>query len=82
MPVRRKVFRSGTSLAITLPPEMIARLGITEGSEVEVTEASDLGGIIVAPAGTELQGVDQHFARHVDGFIEQYRSALEALAKR
>lgn len=78
----RKVFRSGNSLAVTLPPETLARLGITEGSRVEINEDAEGGSIIITPAAIDLDGVDEAFVRLIDEFIEQYRPALEALAKR
>lgn len=78
----RKVFRSGNSLAVTLPPDAMKRFGIIEGSEVEVTEDEEHGGILVTPAAVDLAGIDPEFARHVAEFVERYRPALEALAKR
>ena len=38
--------------------------------------------IVVSPVESPLAvGVDETFARPVDGFIKEYRPALEALAK-
>jgi putative addiction module antidote len=81
-PMARKVFRSGNSLAVTLPPDAMARLGIVEGSEVEVIEDANRGGLIVSPVATDLADIDPEFARHVAEFVDRYRPALEALAKR
>ena len=39
------------------------------------------GWIVVAPSATEAEGVDAEFAKQVADFIDQYRPALEALAK-
>lgn len=78
----RKIFRSGNSLAVTLPPETLARLGIVEGSLVEVTEGPDETSIVISPVPEESDDIDLEFARHVEEFIEQYRPALEALARR
>jgi putative addiction module antidote len=78
----RKVFRSGNSLAVTLPPDAMARLGIVEGSRVKVVEHAESRGILITPEAVELEGVDEEFVRLVDEFIEQYRPALEALAER
>ena len=38
--------------------------------------------IIVTPLKAALPGVDEVFARQVSDFIEQYRPALENLARR
>lgn len=79
----RKVFRSGNSLAVTLPPDAMARFGIGEGSEVAVEEDAEHGGILITPTALDLAaGIDPEFVKLVDEFIEQYRPALEALARR
>jgi putative addiction module antidote len=78
----RKIFRSGNSLAVTLPPDALEHLGIEEGSRVEVFEDAEGGKIVITPAAINLDGVDAEFIRMVDEFIEEYRPTLEALAKR
>lgn len=37
--------------------------------------------IVISRLETPLPGVDESFARQVDRFIEEYRPALEALAR-
>lgn len=79
----RKVFRSGNSLAVTLPPDAMARLGIGEGSEVAVEEDVEHGGILITPTSMDLApGITPEFAKQVADFVERYRPALEELAKR
>ena len=39
------------------------------------------GRIVIAPAITGAEGVDAEFAKQVADFIEEYRPALEALAR-
>lgn len=76
------VFKIGEHLAVHIPQHIVERLGIVEGSEVEVTLNPETGAIMVRNAAIELNGVDQEFVQHIDEFIEQYRPALEALARR
>ena len=78
----RKVFRAGNSLVVSLPKEAIELLEVGEGSEVHVEVDRKEKRIIIMPSMAVIEGIDEAFARQVDEFIEQYRPALEALAKR
>lgn len=69
----RKVFRSGNSLAVTLPPE-VRDLGIDAGAEVEVE--IEEGSVVVRPA----HHVDRELVEWTDRFIERHRELLERLA--
>lgn len=77
----RKVFKTGNSLVVSLPRASIDLLGLREGSEVEVDVDADGGRITLSPVRTPTSDIDAAFARQLDEFIEQYRPALEALAK-
>lgn len=79
----RKVFRTGNSVVISLPREMLDYLNINEGAEVEVNLDRENRQVIVKPADLPLvaAGVDENFAHQLAEFIEQYRPALEELAK-
>jgi antitoxin MazE len=78
----RKVFKSGNSIVVTLPPDLLARYNIREGTEVDIREDSEHGGILITPAAPRVLGVDENFADQLTELIEQYRSALVSLAKR
>jgi len=71
----RKVFRSGNSLVVTLPPE-VRDLGIEEDSEVEVE--IEEGRIVISVP--ERAGLTREFLDWTDGFIERHRELLERLA--
>ena len=77
----RKIYKTGNSLVITLPKESIQILGLREGSEVSVVVDQEQGRIIIEPAGPQRTAIDPIFAQQLNDFIEQYRPALEALAK-
>jgi len=77
----RRVFRTGNSMVVSLPRETMDFLDLKEGSEVSVELNKERGEIVIAPLGRDLPGVDAEFARQVAEFIEEYRPALEALAK-
>lgn len=78
----RKIFRSGNSLAVTLPPDAMSKIGLAEGSEVEVELDPATGSLVMTPADRHLADIDPDFARHLAEFVERYRPALESLAKR
>lgn len=76
-----KIFATELGLAILIPKETLEQLGLTPDSEVSVTLNEELGQIVITPASLALPGVDETFAQQVAEFIEEYRPALEALAK-
>lgn len=77
----RKIFKSGNSLVVSLPQESMELLGLGEGSEVTVTLDQDGRRIVIEPSARSREEISPKFARQLDDFIEQYRPALEALAK-
>ncbi len=77
----RKVFKTGNSIVVALPKEMLEQLHVTEGSEVAVELDAERGHIVIAPIAPAVGGVDVDFARQVADFIEHYRPALETLAQ-
>jgi putative addiction module antidote len=77
----RKVFKTGNSMVVSLPKDSLDFLGLAEGSEVSVELDRERRQVIIAPVDTTLPGVDETFAQQVAEFIEQYRPALDALAK-
>ena len=79
----RKVFRTGNSMVISLPREALEYLEIGEGAEIELNLDRENRQVILKPVEIPLAGagVDEKFAAQVAAFIEQYRSALEVLAK-
>lgn len=79
----RKVFKTGNSVVISLPREALEYLGIQEGQDVSIDLDREKRRIIITPpeASLAVAGLDEEFARQVSDFIENYRTALEALAK-
>jgi len=79
----RKVFRTGNSVVISLPREAMEYLNIHEGAEIELNLDRENRQLIIKPVEMPyaISGVDEKFAHQVAEFIEQYRPALEALAK-
>ena len=77
----RKIFRTGNSAVVSLPAKVLEAVGLELGDEVTVVADAEQGQIIVAPVEPSLPGVRSGFLDRVDRFIEQYRPALDTLAK-
>ena len=77
----RKVFKAGNSLVVSLPKDSIQALGLQEGSEVSVEVSPEEKEIVIKLSPTSLAEIDETFAQQVADFIDQYKPALEELAK-
>jgi len=79
----RKVFRTGNSVVVSLPREVLEYLNLRAGAEIEVNIDRENRRVIIKPVDMPLAipGVDEKFSHQLAEFIEQYRPALEELAK-
>jgi putative addiction module antidote len=77
--VGRKIFRTGNSAVVSIPPEALEAVGLELGDEVTVTVDPERARIVLTPA--TVPGVRPGFLDRVDRFIERYQPALEALAE-
>jgi putative addiction module antidote len=78
----RKLFKTGNSIVVSLPKDVTEPLGVSEGMDVSVELDRENRQIIIRPAERSIAGdIDEDFARQLAEFIEEYRPALEALAK-
>jgi putative addiction module antidote len=79
----RKIFKTGNSMVVSLPKDALESLQIQEGTEVYVELDRSKRQIVITPAESSLAvaGIDAEFAKQVSEFIDQYRPALEKLAK-
>ena len=78
----RKLFKTGNSIVVSLPKDVIEPLGVSEGTDVSVELDRENRQIIIRPAEQPIAGsIDEAFAQQLAEFIEEYRPALEALAK-
>lgn len=74
----QKVLKVGSSAVVTLPKKSLTELGIRVGDEVRVEVDVKRRRVLVEPA----QKIDPELLAWTDKFIERYRPALEALAKK
>jgi len=81
--MHRKVIKTGNSLVVSLPKDLLESLGMQDGTDVSVELDRKNRQILIRPTELPLAGdLSQEFARQVNEFIDQYRPALEALSKK
>lgn len=83
--MERKLFRTGNSLTVTIPPSLASELGLKAGASVEVEMDREHGGLLVkliAQPPADESPVTPEFADWVDGFIDRYGDALRSLSER
>ena len=81
--MQRKVFKTGNSLVVSLPKDAIEEMQISEGTIVSVYYDRVTSKLIVEPVDTDqaVEGINEEFAQQVSEFIEQYKPALDELAR-
>jgi putative addiction module antidote len=78
----RKIFKTDNSIAVSIPKDILEQLDLSEGDDVSVELDREQRQIVISPVEKPLAvSVNEEFARQVNDFIEEYRPALEALAK-
>jgi putative addiction module antidote len=78
----RKIFRTGNSIVVSIPKDILDELELSEGEDVSIEVDRQQRQIVISPVEKPLAaGIDEIFAKQVDAFIKEYRPALEALAK-
>jgi len=78
----RKLFKTGNSIVVSLPKDVIEPLGVSEGADVFVELDREKRQVIIRPVEQPVAGsIDTEFARQLAEFIEEYRPALEALSR-
>lgn len=82
--MRRKICAIGNSYGISIPKEVIEKLRLTLGTQVEIKVDEKAKKIILGPfVHQSIQdSVDKEFASQVNDFIERYKPALKALAQK
>jgi antitoxin component of MazEF toxin-antitoxin module len=79
----RKIVQTGSSLAVTLPREVVDQFKLKKGDEVEVSVHPQTGAIIVRPGMRfwEDGKVTRRFARHAEDLLKRRAKLYSELAK-
>lgn len=79
----RKLVQIGTSLGVTLPKENLVGLGIRVGDNIDIRVDGERGVIVLEPVRRKKRKAkNTEVLQWTKKFIERYRPALEALAKK
>ena len=74
----QKVLKVGDSAAVTIPKKALEELGLSVGDSVTVTVDKKKNTVTVTPSVV----VDAELVDWSKGFIKEYKSALDALARK
>ncbi len=74
----QKVLKVGDSAAVTIPKNSLEELGLKIGDKVNLKVDKQKGVVVIFP----LLKIDRELVDWTKKFIERYRPALEALAKK
>jgi putative addiction module antidote len=79
----RKIVQTGSSLAVTLPREVVDEFKLKKGDEVEVSIHPQSGAIIVRPGIRYVEGgkVTARFEQLSRSVMKKYDKAFKALSK-
>jgi antitoxin MazE len=79
----RRLFRTGNSIVLSLPRDVLEGLNLSEGKNISLQLDSQNQRAIITPMEKPgaVAGITEDFARQVNDFIDQYRPALDELAK-
>jgi antitoxin MazE len=82
--MHRKLCSIGNSQGVSIPREILEKLDLSVGSDVDVTIDKSGERIILEPVRKKKYpgGIDREFVSQVNEFIEKYRPALKELAKK
>lgn len=77
----QKLYKNGNSVAVTIPKEYLKDLNLRDGSQV-IVEKNDYQLIVTPKRRALASGIDQKFAKMVDGFINEHEDVLQELSNR
>jgi len=81
--MKRKIVQTGSSLAVTLPAEVVEEFNLRKGADVDVTVHPGTGAVVIRPGVKLFEGgkVTKRFTSLSDSILERYDKAFERLAK-
>ena len=77
----RKIFRSGNSIVVSVPPGVLELLDLQPGDEVTVAADVERRRIVVTPAGEARARRPVTIRETLDDRIERYARALDRLTE-
>ncbi len=82
--MHRKICSIGNSQGVSIPLDVLEKLNLSVGSEIDVKLDEKSSRIVIEPVRKKKypKGIDREFVSQVSDFIEKYRPALKELAKK
>ena len=82
--MHRKICSIGNSQGVSIPLDVLEKLNLSVGSEIDVKLDEKSSRIVIEPVRKKKypKGIDRKFVSQVSDFIEKYRPALKELAKK
>jgi antitoxin MazE len=82
--MRRKVCFIGNSQGVSIPANMLEKLNLSVGSEVDVQFDNEKSKIVIEPLRKNKypKDIDREFVSQVNEFIAKYKPTLKELAKK
>lgn len=80
----QKLYKTGNSVAVTIPKEYLNNLHLRDGSEVIVEQDPEAGVITISRKRSTkpVSKLSPEFLKWLDSFNKKYGPALKELAKR
>ncbi|MHB8877251.1 MAG: AbrB/MazE/SpoVT family DNA-binding domain-containing protein [Myxococcaceae bacterium] len=81
--MKRKLVKTGSSLAITLPAEVVQELKLKPGQEVDVSVHPQTGAVVIRPGIKYLEDgrVTRGVRQRIQKLLERRAALYEKLAK-
>lgn len=81
--MKRKLVQAGSSLAVTLPADVVQEFELQKGMTVDVSVHPQTGAVIIRPGVRYLEAgrVTRRFERMADAVAERYAESFGELAK-
>lgn len=81
--MKRRIVQTGSSLAVTLPAEVVEAFHLKKGQEVDVAVHPTTGAVVIRPGVKYFEDgkVTKRFRAMADSVLARYDKAFEELAK-
>lgn len=81
--MKRKLVQAGSSLAVTLPVEVVKEFKLKKGAEVDVSVHPQTGAVTIRPGVLYFEDgkVTRRFEKLAEAVLERYAEAFRELAK-
>lgn len=81
--MKRKLVQAGSSLAVTLPVEVVKEFKLKKGAEVDVSVHPQTGAVTIRAGVRYFENgkVTRRFAKLAESVVERYSDSFRDLAK-